>query len=134
MRGASQPPGRTRGAGGETKGSGPGGARALVSPADPAFVSLRSFGRDAAQCPAGWPAGGTGVGSTPLFCLGPRGRHLGELSPTGRGEGQGSRRHDSLGLRADVGVHERVIGSEPQFLHLKMEANSPCEESSRSCV
>ena len=102
MRGASQPPGRTRGAGGETKGSGQGGARALVSPADPAFVSHRSFGRDAAQCPAGWPAGGTGVGSTPLFCLGPRGRHLGELSPTGRGEGQGSRRHDSLGLRADM--------------------------------
>lgn len=33
-------PGRTRGAGGETKGSGQGGPRALVSRADPAIVSL----------------------------------------------------------------------------------------------
>lgn len=40
-----------------------------------------------------------------LFCLGPRGRHLGELSPTGRSEGhgsQGSRRHNSLELRPDM--------------------------------
>ena len=37
-----------------------------------------------------------------LFCLGPRGRHLGELSPTGRSEGQGSRRHNSLELWPDM--------------------------------
>ena len=43
------------------KGQWAGGCPRPHLPADPAFVSLWSFGRDGAQCPAGWPTGGTGV-------------------------------------------------------------------------
>ena len=78
------------GAGGETKGSGQGGARALISPQTP---PLSPFGASEGMEPSARLAGlleGQELGSTPLFCMGPRGRHLSELNPTGCGEGQGS--------------------------------------------
>lgn len=81
-------PGRTRGTGGKTKGSGQGGTRALASPANPAIVSLGASERMEADAWAAQPAGEDGVGPKPLFCMDPQGRCSGEPCPVGGSQGQ----------------------------------------------